>query len=59
MTRPLSVEVFVTPTRTYVGNPPQGPGDEPSRHDAQNLPTEASGGNDNMFEPLGTPPHIA
>jgi glyoxylase-like metal-dependent hydrolase (beta-lactamase superfamily II) len=27
---PLSVDVFVTPIRPYAGEPPQGPGDEPT-----------------------------
>ncbi len=29
-TSPLSVDVFVTPIRPYVGAAPQGPGDEPT-----------------------------
>ena len=30
ISRPLSVDVFVAPIRPYVGNAPQGPGDEPT-----------------------------
>jgi len=29
-TSPLSVDVFVTPIRPYAGDPPQGPGDDPT-----------------------------
>ena len=29
-TSPLSIDVFVTPIRPYAGDPPQGPGDDPT-----------------------------